>query len=191
MCEPKVIEYLQSLGVTSMELLPIHTFINDSYLLEQGLTNYWGYNSIGFFAADPRYFATGSIIELKSMVQRLQLAGLEVILDVVYNHTAEGSELGPTLSFRGIDNESYYRLLPDNQRYYINDTGTGNTFNLTHPRTLKLVTDSLRYWVTNIGVERLSVRSGDHSRARTARLRRGLRLPGLVPAGSGAVGASS
>ena len=99
LCEPKVIDYLQSLGVTSVELLPIHTFINDSYLLDQGLTNYWGYNSIGFFAADPRYFATGSIIELKSMVQRLHSAGLEVILDVVYNHTAEGSELGPTLSF--------------------------------------------------------------------------------------------
>ena len=152
MCEPPVIEYLQSLGITSVELLPIHTFINDSYLLDQGLTNYWGYNSIGFFAADPRYFATGSLIELKSMVQRFRSAGLEVILDVVYNHTAEGSELGPTLSFRGIDNESYYRLLPDNRRYYINDTGTGNTLNLTHPRTLKLVTDSLRYWVTAIGV---------------------------------------
>ena len=152
LCEPKVIDYLQSLGVTSIELLPIHTFINDSYLLDQGLTNYWGYNSIGFFAADPRYFATGSIIELKAMVQRMQVAGLEVLLDVVYNHTAEGNELGPTLSFRGIDNESYYRLLPDNKRYYINDTGTGNTLNLTHPRTLKLVTDSLRYWVTSVGV---------------------------------------
>ena len=152
LCEPKVIDYLQSLGVTSIELLPIHTFINDSYLLDQGLTNYWGYNSIGFFAADPRYFATGSIIELKAMVQRMQVAGLEVILDVVYNHTAEGNELGPTLSFRGIDNESYYRLLPDNKRYYINDTGTGNTLNLTHPRTLKLVTDSLRYWVSSVGV---------------------------------------
>ena len=152
LCEPKVIDYLQSLGITSIELLPIHTFINDSYLLDQGLTNYWCYNSIGFFAADPRYFATGSIIELKSMVQRLQVAGLEVILDVVYNHTAEGNELGPTLSFRGIDNESYYRLLQDNKRYYVNDTGTGNTLNLTHPRTLKLVTDSLRYWATAIGV---------------------------------------
>ncbi len=152
MCEPKVIDYLQSLGITSVELLPIHTFINDSYLLDQGLTNFWGYNSIGFFAADPRFFATGSIIELKSMVQRFHAAGLEVILDVVYNHTAEGSELGPTLSFRGIDNESYYRLPQENRRYYINDTGTGNTLNLTHPRTLKLVTDSLRYWVTSIGV---------------------------------------
>jgi glycogen operon protein len=152
MCEPKVIEYLQTLGITSVELLPIHTFINDSYLLDQGLTNYWGYNSIGFFAADPRYLATGSIIELKSMVRRFHTAGIEVILDVVYNHTAEGSELGPTLSFRGIDNESYYRLLPDQKRYYINDTGTGNTLDLTRPRTLKLVTDSLRYWATEIGV---------------------------------------
>ncbi|MGE0798914.1 MAG: glycogen debranching protein GlgX, partial [Lautropia sp.] len=148
-----IVEYLQSLGITSIELLPIHTFVNDSYLLEKKLTNYWGYNSIGFFAADPRYFATGSIIELKSMVQRLHAAGLEVILDVVYNHTAEGSELGPTLSFRGIDNAAYYRLLPDQPRYYINDTGTGNTLNLTNPRTLKLVTDSLRYWATVIGVD--------------------------------------
>ncbi|MEO6268990.1 MAG: glycogen debranching protein GlgX [Lautropia sp.] len=152
LCESKVIEYLQNLGITSLELLPIHTFINDSYLLDQGLTNYWGYNSIGFFAADPRFFATGALIELKSMVQRLRTAGLEVILDVVYNHTAEGSELGPTLSFRGIDNESYYRLQEGNRRYYVNDTGTGNTLNLTHPRSLKLVTDSLRYWVTSIGV---------------------------------------
>ena len=153
LCDPAIIDYLQTLGVTSIELLPIHTFINDSYLLDKGLTNYWGYNSIGFFAADPRYFATGSIVELKSMVQRLHSAGLEVILDVVYNHTAEGSELGPTLSFRGIDNASYYRLLPDQPRYYINDTGTGNTLNLTHPQTLKLVTDSLRYWASVIGVD--------------------------------------
>ncbi len=152
LCQPQVIDHLQSLGITSIELLPIHTFINDSYLLDQGLTNFWGYNSIGFFAADPRYLATGSIIELKSMVRRLQTAGIEVILDVVYNHTAEGSELGPTLSFRGIDNASYYRLLPDNPRYYINDTGTGNMFDLTHPHALKLVTDSLRYWATEVGV---------------------------------------
>src|SRR5690606_35505998 len=152
LCRPQVIDHLPSLGITSIEPLPIHTFINDSYLLDQGLTNFWGYNSIGFFAADPRYLATGSIIELKSMVRRLQTAGIEVILDVVYNHTAEGSELGPTLSFRGIDNASYYRLLPDNPRYYINDTGTGNMFDLTHPHALKLVTDSLRYWATEVGV---------------------------------------
>ncbi len=148
-----VVEYLRTLGVTSIELLPIHTFVNDSNLLEKGLTNYWGYNSIGFFAADPRYFATGELIELKSMVDRFHSSGLEVILDVVYNHTAEGNELGPTLSFKGIDNASYYRLLPSEPRYYINDTGTGNTLNLSHPRALQLVTDSLRYWAEVIGVD--------------------------------------
>jgi isoamylase len=151
----EVIEYLKSLGVTSVELLPIHMFINDSQLLERGLTNYWGYNSIGFFAADPRYFADPmrGVQEFKEMVARLHDAGLEVILDVVYNHTAEGNERGPTLSFKGIDNVSYYRLLPDRKRYYINDTGTGNTLNLSHPRVIQLVTDSLRYWVQEMHVD--------------------------------------
>ncbi|WP_313462054.1 glycogen debranching protein GlgX [Achromobacter sp.] len=150
-----VIEHIKSLGVTSVELLPIHAFVNDSHLLDNGLTNYWGYNTIGFFAADPRYFArnSGEIAELKHMIDRLHDANLEVILDVVYNHTAEGSELGPTLSFRGIDNASYYRLLPDQKRYYINDTGTGNTLNLSHPRVLQMVMDSLRYWVTEMNVD--------------------------------------
>jgi isoamylase len=148
-----VIAYIRSLGVTSVELLPIHSFINDSLLLDKGLTNYWGYNTIGFFAADPRYFATAAITEFKQMVAHFHDAGLEVILDVVYNHTAEGNERGPTLSFRGIDNASYYRLLPDKPRYYINDTGTGNTMNLSHPRVLQMVTDSLRYWINEMHVD--------------------------------------
>ena len=136
-------------------MLPIHTFVNDSQLLEKGLTNYWGYNSIGFFAPDPRYAAdqTESLREFKEMVTRFHEAGLEVILDVVYNHTAEGNERGPTLSFKGIDNASYYRLLPDKKRYYINDTGTGNTLNVTHRRVLQMVTDSLRYWVQQTHVD--------------------------------------
>ena len=151
----EVIAYVRSLGVTSVELLPIHTFINDSQLLEKGLTNYWGYNSIGFFAPDPRYASEPeqSLREFKEMVARFHDAGLEVILDVVYNHTAEGNERGPTLSFKGIDNASYYRLLPDNPRYYINDTGTGNTLNLSHPRVIQMVMDSLRYWVNETHVD--------------------------------------
>ncbi len=150
-----VTDYIRALGVTSVELLPIHSFINDSQLLEKGLTNYWGYNTIGFFAPDPRYASEReqSLREFKEMVARLHDAGLEVILDVVYNHTAEGNELGPTLSFKGIDNASYYRLLPDQKRYYINDTGTGNTVNLSHPRVIQMVTDSLRYWVTETHVD--------------------------------------
>jgi glycogen operon protein len=152
---PEVIEYLKSLGVTSVELLPIHTFVNDSNLLEKGLTNYWGYNTIGFFSPDPRYAADGAdaLREFKEAVAALHDAGLGVILDVVYNHTAEGNELGPTLSFKGIDNCSYYRLLPDNKRYYVNDTGTGNTLNTSHPRVIQMVTDSLRYWVEQTRVD--------------------------------------
>ncbi len=134
----QMVDYLTALGVTSVELLPIHTFVNDSHLLEKKLTNYWGYNTIGFFAPDPRYASDvpNSLREFKEMVSRLHAGGLEVILDVVYNHTAEGNELGPTLSFKGIDNISYYRL-PDNKRHYINDTGTGNTVNLSHPRVIQ------------------------------------------------------
>jgi isoamylase len=151
----EVIAYVKSLGVTTIELLPIHTFINDSHLLEQGLTNYWGYNSIGFFAPDPRYASEPEqcLREFKEMVSRFHDAGLEVILDVVYNHTAEGNERGPTLSFKGIDNASYYRLLPDQKRFYINDTGTGNTLNLSHPAVIQMVTDSLRYWVNELHVD--------------------------------------
>ena len=151
----EVVDYIKSLGVTSVELLPIHTFVNDSYLLDKGLTNYWGYNSIGFFAPDPRYSAVPDFVfsEFKEMVARLHDAGLEVILDVVYNHTAEGNENGPTLSFRGIDNLSYYRLIADQPRYYINDTGTGNTLNMSHARVVQMVTDSLRYWATEMHVD--------------------------------------
>jgi isoamylase len=150
-----VIEYIKSLGVTSVELLPIHAFINDSHLLEKGLTNYWGYNSIGFFAPDTRYASAAeqTLREFKEMVACFHDAGLEVILDVVYNHTAEGNERGPTLSFKGIDNASYYRLLPDNKRFYVNDTGTGNTLNLSHPNVIQMVTDSLRYWVNELHVD--------------------------------------
>jgi glycogen operon protein len=134
--------------------MPVQSFVNDSLLLEKGLTNYWGYNTIGFFAADPRFTAEPlrSVREFKEMVARFHDAGLEVILDVVYNHTAEGNERGPTLSFKGIDNASYYRLAPD-KRYYINDTGTGNTLNLSHPRVIQMVTDSLRYWVQEMHVD--------------------------------------
>jgi len=150
----EVIAYVKSLGITAIELLPVHTFINDSHLLERGLNNYWGYNSIGFFAPDPRYASEPEqcLREFKEMVARFHDAGIEVILDVVYNHTAEGNERGPTLSFKGIDNISYYRLLPD-KRYYINDTGTGNTLNLSHPAVIGMVTDSLRYWVTELHVD--------------------------------------
>ena len=152
---PELLEHIKSIGVTSIELLPVHSFINDSYLLEKDLTNYWGYNTIGFFAPDPRYAAdiANSLREFKEMVARVHEAGLEVILDVVYNHTAEGNERGPTLSFKGIDNASYYRLMPDQKRFYINDTGTGNTMNLSHPRVIQMVTDSLRYWVGEMHVD--------------------------------------
>jgi glycogen operon protein len=155
LASPEVVAYLRALGVTSVELLPVHTFINDNFLLERGLTNYWGYNTISFFSPARRYARNPAFAfsEFKEMVARLHDAGLEVILDVVYNHTAEGNERGPTLSFKGIDNASYYRLLPDQKRYYINDTGTGNTFNLSHPRVLQLVTDSLRYWATEMRVD--------------------------------------
>jgi glycogen operon protein len=155
LAQAAVIDYIKSLGVTAVELLPIHAFVNDSTLLDKHLVNYWGYNSIGFFAPDPRYSANParSLQEFKEMVARFHDAGLEVILDVVYNHTAEGNELGPTLCFKGIDNASYYRLIPDKKRYYINDTGTGNTLNLSHARVIQMVTDSLRYWVQEMHVD--------------------------------------
>ena len=153
MASKPVVAYLRDLGVTSVELMPIHAFANDPPLLERGLSNYWGYSTLGFFAPELRYSARNAINEFKEMVARLHDAGIEVILDVVYNHTAEGNELGPTLSFKGIDNASYYRLMPQRPRYYINDTGTGNTLNLSHPRVLQMVTDSLRYWVTEMHVD--------------------------------------
>jgi isoamylase len=148
-----VIDYLTRLGVTSVELMPVHSFIDDRQLVERGLRNYWGYNSIGFLALEPRYLATDSINEFKTMVKTLHSAELEVILDVVYNHTAEGNHLGPTLSLKGIDNSAYYRLVADNQRYYKDYTGTGNTLNMQHPRVLQLIMDSLRYWVLEMHVD--------------------------------------
>ena len=147
------IDHLRRLGVTAVELMPIHAFVNDRHLVERGLTNYWGYNTIGFFAPETRYAATGHMNEVKTMVHRLHSHGIEVILDVVYNHTAEGNQLGPTLSFRGIDNAAYYRLSPQDARYYTDYTGCGNTLNMMHPRVLQLIMDSLRYWVTEMHVD--------------------------------------
>ena len=148
-----VIQRIKALGATSVELLPVQMFLTQSFLEEKGLSNYWGYDTIGFFALQPRYLSQPVIDEFKTMVDRFHAAGLEVILDVVYNHTPEGNEMGPTISFKGIDNASYYRLLPDDKRRYINDTGTGNTLNLSHSRVLQMVTDSLRYWVTEMHVD--------------------------------------
>ena len=148
-----VIDHLKRLGVTSVELLPVHAFVDDRHLLERGLSNYWGYNSIGFFAPDSRFSATGLISEFKTMVKTLHSHGMEVILDVVYNHTAEGNHLGPTLSFRGIDNAAYYRMVGDDPRYYMDYTGCGNTLNLQHPRVLQMIMDSLRYWVIEMHVD--------------------------------------
>ena len=151
------IDYLKNLGVTAVELLPVHAHIDDKALIDRGLTNYWGYNTIGFFAPHGEYSSSGQmgeqVTEFKSMVRNLHAAGIEVILDVVYNHTAEGNHLGPTLSFRGVDNIASYRLLTENPRFYLDFTGTGNTFNLLHPRTLQLVMDSLRYWVLEMHVD--------------------------------------
>ncbi len=151
------IDYFKKLGVTAIELLPVHAHIDDKSLVDRGLTNYWGYNTIGFFAPHAQYSSSGQmveqVVEFKSMVRSVHAAGIEVILDVVYNHTAEGNHLGPTLCFRGIDNLAYYRLQPDKPRFYLDFTGTGNTFNLLHPRTLQLVMDSLRYWVLEMHVD--------------------------------------
>ena len=148
-----VIDYLKRLGVTAVELMPVHAFLDDRHLIERGLRNYWGYNSIGYFSPAHQYSSAGLTSEFKTMVRKLHSAGLEVILDVVYNHTAEGNELGPTLSFRGIDNAAYYRLMPDNKRYYKDYTGCGNTLNMMHPRVLQLIMDSLRYWVLEMHVD--------------------------------------
>jgi isoamylase len=151
------IKYLKDLGITAVELLPVHQHIDDKILFDRGLTNYWGYNTIGFFAPEAKYSSSGmageQVSEFKGMVRNLHAAGIEVILDVVYNHTAEGNHLGPTLGFRGVDNQAYYRLSPQNPRHYMDFTGTGNTFNLLHPRTLQLVMDSLRYWVNDMHVD--------------------------------------
>ena len=147
------IDYLQRLGITAVELMPIHAFARDRHLLEKQLTNYWGYNTLAFFAPERRYLSDGTLGQIKWAVKQLHAAGIEVILDVVYNHTCEGSELGPTLSWRGFDNVNYYRLLPDAPRYYINDTGCGNTLNTSHPRVIKMILDSLRYWVQEFHVD--------------------------------------
>jgi glycogen operon protein len=149
---PAVIDYLVNLGITAVEFLPIHASISERMLTQRGLVNYWGYNTVGFFAPDPRFLPYETIREAKTAVQRLHAAGIEVLLDVVYNHTGEGNRLGPTLSFRGIDNLSYYRL-EENRRYYRDDTGTGNTLNIEHPRVLQMVLDSLRYWATEMRVD--------------------------------------
>jgi len=148
-----VIDHLLKLGVTAIELMPVHYFVDDRTLVERGLRNYWGYNTIGFFAPMSRYLATNSINEFKTMVKIMHSAGIEVILDVVYNHTAEGNQLGPTLSFKGIDNSVYYRILPETPRYYMDYTGTGNTLNMRHPRVLQMIMDSLRYWVLDMHVD--------------------------------------
>ena len=147
------VDYVKSLGITSIELLPIHAFPDDSHLLDRDLRNYWGYNTIGFFSPASRYYGPNGLAGFRDMVRAFHDGGIEVILDVVYNHTAEGNEMGPTLSFKGIDNFSYYRTLPDNHRYYINDTGTGNTVNTSHPRVLQMVMDSLRYWAEDMQVD--------------------------------------
>ncbi|EPT3113584.1 glycogen debranching protein GlgX [Klebsiella michiganensis] len=147
------VDYIKSLGITSVELLPVHWFPDDRHLLDRGLKNFWGYNTLGFFAPASRYYGPAGIAGFRDMVRAFHDAGIEVILDVVYNHTAEGNELGPTLSFKGIDNFSYYRTMPDQHRYYINDTGTGNTVNTSHPRVLQMVMDSLRYWAQVMHVD--------------------------------------
>lgn len=147
------VDYIKSLGITSVELLPVHWFPDDQHLLDRGLKNFWGYNTLGFFAPASRYYGPAGIQGFRDMVRAYHDAGIEVILDVVYNHTAEGNELGPTLSFKGIDNYSYYRTLPDQHRYYINDTGTGNTVNTSHPRVLQMVMDSLRYWAESMHID--------------------------------------
>ncbi|HEX5141980.1 MAG TPA: glycogen debranching protein GlgX [Dehalococcoidia bacterium] len=157
LADHRVIRYLQELGVSAVELMPVHQFTNDKHLLDKGLSNYWGYNTLGFFSPHPLYSASrapgGRVNEFKTMVKTLHWAGLEVILDVVYNHTSEGNHYGPTLSFRGIDNRSYYRLVPGDERYYMDYTGTGNTLNPLHPRAMQLIMDSLRYWVLEMHVD--------------------------------------
>src|SRR5882757_866004 len=148
-----VIEHLKRLGVTAVELMPVHTFLQDRHLVQRGLKNYWGYNSIGYFAPDSAYALTHPEREFKTMVKTLHSAGIEVILDVVYNHTAEGNHHGPTLSFRGIDNSAYYRVVPGDARHYMDFTGCGNTLNMVHPQSIQILMDSLRYWVTEMHVD--------------------------------------
>jgi glycogen operon protein len=154
---PLTIEYFKQLGITAVELMPVQHFISDRHLKDIGLTNYWGYNTIGFFAPDVRYSSLGTcgeqVLEFKSMVKTLHKAGIEVILDVVYNHTGEGDQRGPTLSFKGIDNQNYYRLNEHDKRHYCDFTGTGNTLNCRLPNVLRLVMDSLRYWISDMHID--------------------------------------
>nr|WHW29816.1 putative glycogen debranching protein GlgX [uncultured bacterium] len=151
--QPEIIAYLKALGITSVELLPIQSFIDEPFLNDKGLTNYWGYNTFNFFTPHMSYLGGAGLESFRTMVDRFHDAGLEVILDVVYNHSAEGSHLGPTLSYRGIDNASYYQLMPGDRRFYINDSGCGNTFNVHHPRVMQMIMDSLRYWAGTMGVD--------------------------------------
>ncbi|MGH8860334.1 MAG: glycogen debranching protein GlgX, partial [Jatrophihabitantaceae bacterium] len=157
MAHPVMVDHLTSLGVTTLELMPVHHFANDSFLVDKGLSNYWGYNTVGFFAPDSKYSSSsnpgGQVQEFKTMVRTLHEADIEVILDVVYNHTGEGNHFGPTLSFRGIDNAAYYRLVEESPKHYMDYTGTGNTLNVRQPHTLQLIMDSLRYWVTEMHVD--------------------------------------
>ncbi|MGI9355680.1 MAG: glycogen debranching protein GlgX [Rhizobiaceae bacterium] len=148
-----MLEHLQKLGITAIELLPVHSFVDDGFLLARGLRNYWGYNTIGFFAPEPRYFGPERLHGFRRMVRRFHGVGIKVILDVVYNHTAEGDQRGPTLCYRGLDNASYYRLIAGQPRYYVNDTGCGNTVNISHPYVLRMVMDSLRFWVRQVGID--------------------------------------
>ena len=178
-----VTSYLRDLGVTTVELLPVHESVPESFLVERGLTNYWGYNTIGYFAPHQAYSAAvragqpgGQVAEFKAMVNALHRAGLEVLLDVVFNHTAEGNDLGPTLCFRGLDNQAYYRLDDGDPRLYYDTTGTGNSLNAGNPLTLRLIMDSLRYWVTRDARGRIPLRPGPHPRPPGRRVRAGVRV---------------
>ena len=162
--------YLKALGITTIELMPVQSFLDEQFLHERGMRNYWGYNTLGFFAPESRYLAGGRIGEFQDMVNAIHDANLEVILDVVYNHTAEGNHLGPTLSFRGIDNSNYYRLPAGNLSEYVNDSGCGNTINIDHPQVRRLILDSLGYWVTEMGVDGFRFRSRYYPRPNSVRL---------------------
>ena len=153
LADPHFIDHLHKIGITTVELLPVHAFLDDRFLVDRGLSNYWGYNTLAYFAPERSYLTNGDHNEFRRAVRRLHAAGIEVILDVVYNHTAEGNEFGPTLSWRGLDNASYYRLLPEEKRFYVNDTGCGNTVNMSHPRVVQMVMDSLRYWTESYGID--------------------------------------
>lgn len=153
LAHPRFIDHLHRLGVTTIELMPVHAFLQDRFLIEKGLRNYWGYSTLSFFAPEPAYLSKHELNEIRRTIRRLHGAGIEVILDVVYNHTASGNEMGPTLCYRGLDNASYFRLVPGNERYYINETGCGNTLNISHPRVLQMVMDSLRYWAESYRVD--------------------------------------